>query len=230
MLRKRESPEVDTSAVHAAKKGRCLRANDHRRLIGELHNRYVFGRRVRVLARHLRELLPEKASVLDVGCGDGSIGRLVLGARADLSIVGIDVALRPNLHIDAKAFDGKNIPYPDKSFDAVVFVDVLHHTTEPTALIGEAMRVSRNCIIIKDHNLNGVGAEPILRVMDWIGNAPHGVVLTYNYWPEERWRKAFAESGLRIGEYRADLGLYPWPASWIFERSLHFVARLEIDR
>jgi hypothetical protein len=65
--------------------------------------------------------------------------------------------------------------------------------------------------------------------MDWIGNRPQAVPLTYNYWPESRWREAWASLGLRVDHYQTRLNLYPWPAGWIFERGLHFLARLTKD-
>jgi SAM-dependent methyltransferase len=197
-------------------------------LIGELHGRFVYGRRVQVLSRHFAEMIPTDASVLDVGCGDGLIAKLILERRPDLAISGIDVALRPKPHIPVKTFDGSTIPYPDKSFDIVSFVDVLHHTEDPRVLLKEACRVARKTILIKDHNRDGLASGPILRLMDWMGNAPHGVVLTYNYWPKRRWHEAFSDFELPVGEYRARLGLYPAPARWVFERSLHFIVALEV--
>jgi SAM-dependent methyltransferase len=146
-----------------------------------------------------------------------------------VAICGIDVALRSKIHIPARSFEGLTIPHPDKSFDAVMFIDVLHHTVEPLRLISEGVRVCRKCIIIKDHVAEGFAARTVLRFMDWIGNAPHGVALTYNYWSEQRWRHAFVKLGLTVGEYRRDLGLYPRPERWIFERSLHFLVRLNVS-
>jgi hypothetical protein len=32
---------------------------------------------------------------------------------------------------------------------------------------------------------------------------------------------------MKIGEINETLGLYPVPASWVFERGLHFVARVD---
>jgi len=62
-----------------------------------------------------------------------------------------------------------------------------------------------------------------------VGNARHGVVLPYNYWTDAQWRRAFQKLNLGIGEYRRQLGLYPVPANLAFERSLHFVARLDVN-
>lgn len=197
-------------------------------MIGKLHNLLVSHRRTGVLAGHLGEMIPASANVLDVGCGDGSVAKLLLEKRPDISIHGIDVLLRSNLHIPVMQYDGKLIPHPDKSFDTVIFIDVLHHADDPLALLEEARRVARKCVIIKDHNRDGLTAGLTLAFMDWIGNAPHGVALTYDYWPARRWRAVFAEVGLRVADYRSRLGLYPIPANWLFERNLHFISRLEV--
>jgi hypothetical protein len=63
--------------------------------------------------------------------------------------------------------------------------------------------------------------------MDWIGNAPHGVRLPYNFMSKNQWDGMFDKLGLEIREWKDSLGLYPSPANLIFERGLHFMARLE---
>lgn len=197
--------------------------------IGQLHGDLVFGRRVRVLSDRLAALLPPDATVLDVGCGDGTIDRLLMQLRPDLQISGIDVLVRPETHIPVTQFDGKHIPFADGSYDAVLFTDVLHHTDDPTILLAEAARVARKAIVIKDHARDGLLAGPTLRLMDYVGNAHHGVVLPYNYWPRARWVQAFERLKLKVGAWHSQLHLYPAPASWLFDRSLHFVARLDLN-
>lgn len=199
-------------------------------LIGKVHARAVFGRRVRVLAEMLTALVPEgPLSLLDVGCGDGLITSRIAAARTDLTAEGIDVFVRPQTHIPVTAFDGHTLPFADRSIDVVQFVDVLHHTDDPMILLREAVRVARRAILIKDHCRDGFLAGPTLRFMDWVGNAPHGVRLPYNYWPEARWRQAFAELGTPIEEWIRRVPLYPWPASMLFQRGLHFIARLGVS-
>lgn len=201
-------------------------------VIGRAHSGLVFGRRVQVLAREIAELLPEAEApptrVLDVGCGDGSIARAVMDLRPDVEIVGIDVLVRPETHIPVTEFDGVRIPYDDDSFDAVMFVDVLHHTDDATVLLREAARVAAGHVVIKDHLADGFLARPTLRLMDWVGNAHHGVVLPYNYWRRSRWDQAFAEVGLSVKAWQTGLGLYPPPATWLFDRRLHVVTRLAV--
>lgn len=192
-----------------------------------LHGRLVFERRVRVLAGHLAPLLPANASVLDIGCGDGRVARAILDRRPDVRIEGLDVLLRPQTFIPVTAFDGQRIPAADSQYEAAMFVDVLHHTRDPLVLLREAVRVTRRGLLIKDHCLDGWLAGPTLRFMDWVGNARHGVALPYNYWAWAQWQKAWAELGLRPAICLRHLGLYPPPASWLFDRSLHFIAWLE---
>lgn len=197
-------------------------------VLERVHGEYVFGRRVRVLAQHIADMLPADCSVLDVGCGDGSIARAVMDLRADVRFEGIDVLVRPTTHIPVAEFDGRRMPRKDASVDVALFVDVLHHTEDPSVLLREAARVARQAVVVKDHLLDGVLAGPTLRFMDWVGNARHGVVLPYNYWPQARWDHAADDLGLTREEWQTSLGLYPAWANWLFGRGLHFVARWRV--
>ena len=198
-------------------------------LIGRIHGEYVHGRRATVLSRQLAEIIPQAARVLDVGCGDGLIAKLINDRRPDLSIQGIDVLVRPDTYIPVKPFDGRKIDEADGSFDCVMFVDVLHHADDAEALIGEAVRVTRKCLVIKDHTKDGLLAGPTLRFMDRVGNARFGVSLPYNYWPRARWDEVIRRYGLAVEEWDSKIGLYPWWARWAFERKLHFIARLGVS-
>lgn len=196
-------------------------------VVGRLHQRRVFGRRTHLVTRHLAGLLPENARILDVGCGDGTIDRLLIERRPDCTIAGIDVLVRHAARIPVQVFDGVHLPYAHGTFDAVLFVDVLHHTRDPLPLLLEARRVALQAVIIKDHLRSGLLAGPTLRFMDWVGNAHHGVALPYNYLTHAEWNAALRTARLRPTAWRTRLGLYPAPASWLFDRSLHFVARME---
>jgi hypothetical protein len=95
-------------------------------------------------------------------------------------------------------------------------------------MLREAVRVSRQVLVIKDHLADGFLARPTLRFMDWVGNAPHGVALPYNYWPRAAWMTAFLTLGLTVKVWNTEVPLYPWPASWVFGRSLHMIAQLGV--
>jgi SAM-dependent methyltransferase len=196
-------------------------------LIEAVHGRYVHKRRTLVLSDWCSRLIPLNSKVLDVGCGDGRLARLIAEKRPDISIRGIDVLQRNDAVIPIDTFDGKSIPYGEDSFDVVMFVDVLHHASQPMTLLREAVRVARHAIVIKDHLAEGSLAHLTLRVMDWVGNARHGVALPYDYWSLAKWHRVFDKLGLRINSWESNLKLYPLPADLILGRSLHFIALLE---
>ena len=195
-------------------------------LLERLHGRFVAPRRVRVLCDRVSDQVPKGARVLDVGTGSGELLRELQRRRPDVSIVGVDVLARKDASIPIILYDGQTLPFPDASFDVLLFIDVLHHTDDPRVLLREAARVARQAILIKDHASDRPFAAATLRFMDRIGNARHGVALPGNYWPRRRWLDAFDELGLRLRGWTDDLGLYPPPASWIVGGSLHFLARL----
>ena len=144
--------------------------------------RAVLSRRVRVLSEALAVYVPNGASLLNVGCGDGRIAAAIAKHRKDVSVRGVDVLVRQKTWFPVEPFDGRHLPYEDKTFDVVTFINVLHHTADPTVLLNESRRVARQAVILKDHTRNGLFASATLRFMDRVGNAHYGVALPYNYW------------------------------------------------
>lgn len=200
-------------------------------LLNGVHGQLIFGRRVKALSKALAETLPQGTGrVLDLGCGDGQVALGVMAHRDELKVEGVDVFVRENNHIPVTVYDGATLPFADNSFDHVTIVDVLHHTDSPVAVLKEAARVAKASVVVKDHLRDGVLAGATLRLMDWVGNAGHGVRLPYNYLSSAEWGKVFAEAGL-VEDFRNEkIGLYSKPLKWWFERNLHFIARLRPEK
>jgi SAM-dependent methyltransferase len=196
-------------------------------LIGKYHQKFIYNRRVHVLSQNMIRLIPRNAKVLDVGCGDGLISRMIADVRKDITIKGVDVLLREKSFIDVKLYDGKKLPFEDDEFDAVIFIDVLHHTTNQMELLKEARRVTSNCLIIKDHLNNGWIDNKLLTIMDSVGNKRFGVNLTYEYWSLDQWKEAFKKINLSVSEWITELNLYQFPLNLAFDRKLHFISKLE---
>jgi ubiquinone/menaquinone biosynthesis C-methylase UbiE len=96
----------------------------------------------RLLAEIYRERVPEGASVLEIGCGTGTL----LAALSPAHGVGVDVSPRmveiaaakhPSLSFlvaDAEAFD------PGETFDFVIVPDVVEHLSDPQAMFRSARK------------------------------------------------------------------------------------------
>lgn len=194
-------------------------------ILALIHGSHVHIKRVNVLSNLLAAHIPQNSFVLDIGCGDGALASSVAGLRRDLQIEGVDVMVMPSVSINVRKFDGLNLPFPDRSVDVAMFVDVLHHVDRPLELLRDAGRVARRKIII-NHLRQGFMAQTRLSMMDWMGNARYGVSLPYRYRTRVEWRRAFMESGLAEEIFLSRLRLYSSPLQWFFGGSLHFITVL----
>lgn len=93
------------------------------------------------------------ARVLEIGCGTGAIARLLAGRPGAGPVVGLDPsrgllerarALGRDLsNLSFQEGDGRSLPEPDASADAVVLHTVLSHVPGPERVLSEAFRVLR---------------------------------------------------------------------------------------
>ena len=192
------------------------------------HDTFIKNRRAFILHQKLCDFFPDfEVSVLDVGCGDGSVASHLSKSKMNLKITGIDPLVRKDTAIPVAKFDGAAIPFASDAFDFCLFVDVLHHAADPFSLLKESVRVARRGVIIKDHIVQGILARQTLKFMDDTHNRRYGVSLPYNYWTPVEWEMAFRKLGLKASKYDSRLKLYPSWADWIFGRKLHFLGLFE---
>lgn len=191
------------------------------------HRHLIQKRRFHVLAKMLSAHIPPGALVLDIGCGPGIVGRMLKEENPSISIRGLEVMVRPQCAIEFDLFDGRTIPLPDGAVDVCLFVDVLHHTTEPERLLSEALRVSRRYVLMKDHLCENGMDRAVLSMMDWVGNRPHGVPVPYNFKSKREWTGYFAAAEAQVVSWETKIPLYPFPLDQVFGRTLHFIALLE---
>ena len=196
-----------------------------------VHYNLIFKKRIRVLAERFSSCIPQgNLRGLDVGCGSGQLTSLLQEMRPDIVLDGAEVFVRPNDYsFKVIPFDGKTLPVADKSYDFVVLSDVLHHTSNPLALLKECARVTRSFILIKDHYCETSWDRIRLKLMDWAGNRQYDIPLPNNYLSRKEWQSLFQQASLGVRETKEKLGLYSVLLGWIFEGSLHFVSKLKVN-
>lgn len=150
------------------------------------------------ILKNLARFLPKKGKVLDVGCDDGRVGKRLMEKFPGLEFHGIDIQNNRRSMIPRKIYNGKKIPYSDNSFDSVITVDVLHHTTYIPTLLKEMKRVSKNIIVIKDQASNGFLSYCLISTGDWITNVFQGIKCAFNYPTITGWKNMFKKQKIAL--------------------------------
>ncbi|GCD37847.1 hypothetical protein OEIGOIKO_05656 [Streptomyces chrestomyceticus JCM 4735] len=109
-------------------------------------------RQALMLARALGPVRPgaPPATVLDIGCGDGSAAAVAATVLSGHRIVGVDwsqdalrrAATRVPYAVRGELGDS-GLPFADGSADAVLFSEVIEHLVDPDAALDELRRVLR---------------------------------------------------------------------------------------
>ena len=132
--------------------------------------RWVVDRYFRRLAQLLPASMP--ARVLEVGCGEGHIaGWLNLRSSPD-SFVALDLSPRMLAQAQARyapiefiCASALELPFSDRSFDLVLFLEVLEHLPSPRQALQEARRVCSGQLVAS------VPREPVWRLLNLLRGA-----------------------------------------------------------
>lgn len=132
--------------------------------IGRMNWLFRFGRPFQVhLPHQLGRERCRNLSILDVGAGDGSLGKYLSGWAAgrgwQWQITSLDVAQRGASNGEIIQGSAAALPFADASFDAVVASQMTHHLLSDREIIQhfrEAWRVAREVVVISDLHRNAV--------------------------------------------------------------------------
>ena len=155
----------------------------------------------------LLRTLPAGASILDVGGGHGQIAPPLIEAGYEVTVVGSDPVCAARLEpwiaqgrCRFEAVDLRALPYPDRSFDAVVCFRLLPHSVSWTGLIGELCRVARRSVVLDYPSLRSANimARRLFKLKRSVELNTRGYIM---FTPREI-HTAFAEHGFKVREER----------------------------
>ena len=135
----------------------------------EQHGRTSIFHEHRLDYDRIVELIPPAASVLDLGCGTGSL-LARLKSRGPGRLVGIELderkilgALQRDLNVIHADLNGGLRPFADQQFDCVVLSQTLPAVKDVAGVIAEMLRVGATCIVsfpnLAFHRLRRILAE-----------------------------------------------------------------------
>ena len=116
----------------------------------------------------LRAGLKKDMSALDVATGTGPVAisiKKIVGENG--SVIGLDRSInmltetKRNLQLDVVQSDAAALPFPDKSFDYVILLEVIEHLYNPQFVINEISRILKpGCsFIISTPNILNIGSR-----------------------------------------------------------------------
>jgi methionine biosynthesis protein MetW len=107
----------------------------------------------RVDLLNLASMVEPGSRVLDVGCGDGSLLRLLAEKRnvdargIELSQSGVNLCVAKGLSVIQGDADTDLVYYPDGSFDYVILSQTLQAMRQPRVVIEHMLRIGRRAIV-----------------------------------------------------------------------------------
>jgi SAM-dependent methyltransferase len=120
----------------------------------------------------LREYLPERASVLDVGCGAGAYGPVLMAAGHDW--LGLEtnphccgILERRQLAFRRVDLESRRLPCGDAEWDSAICIEVLEHVKDPETFLGEIARVVRGRALFSVPNMELLPYLYDWRVVPW---------------------------------------------------------------
>jgi ubiquinone/menaquinone biosynthesis C-methylase UbiE len=141
--------------------------------------------------------------LLDVGCGDGGVARLLRTRVAEVIAVDIEPSpeWRDEPRLSFAVADAERLSFADASFDVLHSKDSLHHMEDPRAALAEYARVLRpggTLLVIEGNRYNPVFYVHMTRL------------LGHEHFSRSRFRELIAERfpSARLGSFEAHY--VPW--------------------
>lgn len=153
------------------------------------------------MALEVAQVLPARAEVLDVGCGNGFIAHH-LQSMLGTTVVGLDVGAGTAARIKYVPYDGGRFPLADQSFDAVLLCYVLHHARDARLVLDEVNRVlRRGGLAIVYEDIPSLWWDRLVCLThDWRWRGRTGPC---TFQREHGWRSLFSRAGFEIVKERA---------------------------
>jgi ubiquinone/menaquinone biosynthesis C-methylase UbiE len=123
--------------------------------LAPFYNLFMAVFRRRIPAKILSRLKPESGDVvLDLGGGTGYNGARMVSACRRVIVLDISLKMLKRAkkypHLDLVLGDARRLPFKNKTFDAIVAVDSLHHVRDYPGALKEVQRTGRDKVLVAE--------------------------------------------------------------------------------
>ena len=165
--------------------------------------------RVRPIVDSFSSVMTPGCRILDIGAGKGLLAQ-EMRQRFAAKVTMVDVAQYNQTDLPLAVCDSRALSFANHSFDFAILSFVLHHSPNPDALLGEALRVAARVIVI-ENDVRGAMRGVVTRMIDSWPAIQYGTPPCYITQSREAWLDTFKKFPVQVSvlkEFSLEFGFF----------------------
>lgn len=157
--------------------------------------KYFVRKRSEIVVSRILSYLKKTDKIIDIGSGTGDVAKLLRSKGMNVTPVDVEDFHGVRL-LETTIYDGKTLPFPDKTFDTALILMVMHHTPNPDLILSEVSRVANNIVVIETSFTTKLNRFWTI-ISDAVGNLRLEAFWD-SYKTDKQWRAVFDKHGFKV--------------------------------